>query len=68
MGFVSDIFGGDEPDNSAQINAQNRSMDLQTRMYDEGVERNKPFYEAGVTSLNSLLDRLQLYHLICRDR
>lgn len=60
MGFVSDIFGGDEPDNSAQVDANNRSIKLQKRMYEEGVERNKPFYEAGVTGLGELMTRLGL--------
>ena len=60
MGFVSDIFGGDEPDNSAQVRANEDSLALQRRMYDEGVARNQPFYDAGVTSLNSLMDYLGL--------
>lgn len=60
MGFVSDIFGGDEPDNSAQINANNTSLALQKRMYEEGIERNQPFYDAGVTGLNTLMDKLGL--------
>ena len=60
MGFVSDIFGGDEPDNSAQVRAANDSIALQQRMYDEGVERMQPFLEAGYSGLDELVALLGL--------
>lgn len=60
MSFVSDIFGGDTPDNSAQVRSVNSSLALQKQMYDDSVERTQPFYDAGVSGLNTMLDKLGL--------
>lgn len=60
MGFVSDIFGGDMPDNSAQIQSNDKAIELQKQMYEEGKQRTQPFYDAGLSGLGTLLNRLGL--------
>jgi hypothetical protein len=37
--------------------ATNRAIDLQERMYREGLERQQPFYQAGVNALTQLQQR-----------
>lgn len=58
---VGSAIGGSFDDNPAEdaANAANaaseRSLALQQRMYEEGVARQKPFYEAGVNALPGYL-------------
>ena len=60
-GALGSAIGGSFDDNPAEdaANAANaasdRSLALQQRMYEEGVARQKPFYEAGVNALPGYL-------------
>jgi hypothetical protein len=63
-GAVEEATGGGEAgaakDAAAAANASAQSsIDLQRRMYEEGVARQKPFYEAGVNALPSYVSGIQ---------
>lgn len=45
-----------KPDTSGQERAAANATQLQERMYEEGVERSKPFYERGVEAIGTLGD------------
>jgi hypothetical protein len=53
----SSLLGADAASNAAdvQAGAANRAADLQYKQYQENVERQKPFYEAGVNALPELI-------------
>lgn len=57
---MGDSKGGGGVDTTAMTNATNRGIDLQERMYEEGVARSEPYYKTGVTGLNELAYRLGL--------
>jgi len=52
--------GGGGSDPSAMLEYGQKALDLQERMYDEGVARSQPYYQAGTTGLNSLMQRMGL--------
>lgn len=63
-GAVEEATGGGEAgaarDAAAAANASAQSsIDLQRRMYEEGVARQKPFYEAGVNALPQYVSGIQ---------
>jgi hypothetical protein len=53
----SSLLGGRSAEKAAdvQADAANRSAELQYKMYQEGVERQKPFYDIGVNALPELV-------------
>jgi len=53
----SSLLGSEAAGNAAdvQAGAANRAADLQYKQYQENVERQKPFYEAGVNALPELI-------------
>jgi hypothetical protein len=55
--FGSALLGADAAGSAAdtQAAASDRSVALQTRMYEENVARQKPFYKAGVNALPELV-------------
>jgi len=52
--------GGGGADAAPMLEYGNKALALQEKMYDEGVDRSQPYYEAGTTGLNSLMQRLGL--------
>jgi hypothetical protein len=54
---VSGFLGSEAAGNAAdvQAGAANRAADLQYKQYQENVERQKPFYQAGVNALPELV-------------
>lgn len=61
---VADVFGfgpaskqAEAMSDASRMSAQSsrEALDLQRRMYEEGVARQQPFYEAGQTALNKLI-------------
>lgn len=52
--------GGGGFDTSALTDATNKSLDLQERMYEEGVQRAMPWYTTGVSSQQRLADLMGL--------
>jgi len=55
--FGSSLLGSQAAGNAAdvQAGAANRAADLLYKQYQENVERQKPFYEAGVNALPELI-------------
>lgn len=54
-GITKTLFGGgDKVDTSGQERAAAQSTALQKQMYEEGVERSQPFYQAGVSGIGEL--------------
>jgi len=67
---VADVFGfgpaskqAEATTEAAGISAQasREALDLQRRMYEEGVARQQPWYEAGKTALNKLIPEATSY-------
>ena len=63
-GAVDEIFGGGSSGTAreaAQISnaAAERDLALRTRMYEEGVARQQPFYQAGVNALPQYMSGIQ---------
>lgn len=60
---LASLYGGSQAaqasERAAEITgaAANRAIDLQERMYREGLERQQPFYQAGVNALTQLQQR-----------
>jgi len=54
---VSSLIGGEAAGNAADVQAaaSDRAAQLQYKQYQENVERQKPFYEAGVNALPELV-------------
>lgn len=52
--------GGKGYDTSALEDATNKSLELQKRMYDEGVSRSMPWYKTGVSSQQRIADLMGL--------
>jgi len=50
--------GGGGADYAPMLEYGQKALDLQEKMYDEGVARSQPYYQAGTTGLNSLMQRL----------
>ena len=59
---AASLIGGQQQANAAQsaadtsAEATNRATELQRRMYDENVARQKPFYDVGVNALPELVN------------
>ena len=63
-GAIDEIFGGGSSGTAreaAQISnaAAERDLALRTRMYEEGVARQQPFYQAGVNALPQYMSGIQ---------